>query len=128
MAAPASANPSVPVLSIDIEQAKGIADLAKTTLPSAANSVRGDSLATNDPQALARFRKALESMDDEAARDLVALIWIGRGDFTVADWDKARAGAKDIGKAKLAGYIEGIPLVSDYLLQGLHQVGAIPKT
>ena len=128
MAAPASATPSAPVLSVDIETAKTIADLAKTTRPSAANSVPGDSLATHDPQALARFRQALEGMDDAAANDLVALIWVGRGDFTVADWDKARAGAKDIGKAKLAGYIEGIPLVSDYLVQGLHQVGAMPKT
>lgn len=128
MAAPASATPSVPVLSIDIEQAKGIAELAKTTRPSAANSVRGDSLATQDPEALARFRQALASMDEKAATDLVALIWIGRGDFTVADWDKAQTGAKDIAKARLVGYIEGIPLVSDYLLQGLHQVGAIPKT
>ena len=128
MAAPASATPSLSVLSIDIEQAKTIADLAKTTRPSDANPLRGDSLATQDPQALARFRKALDGMDEKAATDLVALIWIGRGDFTVADWDKARAGAKDIAKARLAGYIEGIPLISDYLIQGLHQVGAMPKT
>ncbi len=123
-----SESSSVPHLTVDIEKAKAIAELAKSTQPSTANSVPGDSVANHDPKALARFRQALEGMDDKAADDLVALIWIGRGDFKVADWDKAKAAAKDIGSAKLAGYIEGIPLVSDYLLQGLYQVGAPPKT
>ncbi len=128
MAASASAGPSMPVLSIPSDQAKAVAELAKLARPSTAGSLQGDSLAAHAPEALARFRKALDGLDDKAATDLVALIWIGRGDFTLSEWDKARTAAKDIAKVRLAGYIEGIPLVSDYLLQGLYQVGAMPKT
>ena len=128
MAAPASSAPSLPHLSIPVEQAKTIAELAKLTWPSTVDPVNGERLTRQDPEALARFRQALVGMDDRAGIDLIALIWIGRGDFILADWDKAQTAAKDIAKARLAGYIEGIPLVSDYLIQGLPQVGAMPKT
>jgi len=66
---------------------------------------------------------AIESLNDDAQLDLVALIWIGRGDFELSDWDEARAGAKDIGRARMPRYVCGMPLVSDYLDEGLAQLG-----
>lgn len=114
-------------LAIDIERAKTIARLARDARPDIGETVHGDRLASRDPQALTRFRQALDEMKGDAARNLVALIWIGRGDFAIADWDKALVAASDITKEGLADYIEGIPLVGDYLLQGLNQVLAVPK-
>lgn len=111
-------------LSLDCERAKAIAALAQSTHQNPAGSVQGDSLANRDPQALARFRLAITGLDEASACELVALIWVGRGDFARADWDKALVAARDISKDDLVAYIEGIPLVADYLLQGLNEVAA----
>ncbi|HWA62734.1 MAG TPA: DUF3775 domain-containing protein [Caulobacteraceae bacterium] len=66
---------------------------------------------------------AVSALNDDALLDLIALIWIGRGDFTAAEWDDARAAARDIGRERAPRYVAGIPLVSDYLDDGLAQFG-----
>ena len=35
-------------------------------------------------------------LDDETSRDLVAIVWVGRGDYTVEEWDDAVAQAERI--------------------------------
>ena len=66
---------------------------------------------------------AIERLNDDAQLDLVAMIWIGRGDFTLAEWNEARAAARDIGRERMPRYVRGIPLVSDYLDEALSQLG-----
>jgi hypothetical protein len=66
---------------------------------------------------------ALRSLNDDAQLDLIALIWIGRGDFTLAEWQTARRSAADIGRQRLPRYVLGIPMVSDYLDEALSQFG-----
>lgn len=66
---------------------------------------------------------AIERLNDDAQLDLIALIWVGRGDFTLADWAEARAAARDIGRERIGRYVLGIPLVSDYLDEALSQLG-----
>jgi hypothetical protein len=62
-------------------------------------------------------------LNDDALLDLIALIWIGRGDFSLAEWNEARAAARDIGRERAPRYVRGIPLVSDYLDEALAQIG-----
>ncbi len=62
---------------------------------------------------------AIHDLNDDEQRDLIALIWLGRGDFALSEWASARAAAGDIGRANMARYVSGIPLVSDYLEDGL---------
>jgi hypothetical protein len=66
---------------------------------------------------------AIDSLNDDAQLDLVALIWIGRGDFLLSEWNEARAAAKDIGRERMPRYVCGMPLVSDFLDEGLSQLG-----
>ena len=66
---------------------------------------------------------AVDALTDDEQLDLIALIWVGRGDFTFADWDEARAGAADIGRARAPRYVAGIPMVSDYLEEAMSQLG-----
>jgi len=66
---------------------------------------------------------AIESLNDDAQLDLIAMIWIGRGDFSLAEWDEARQAARDIGRQRMSRYVRGIPLVSDYLDEALSQMG-----
>jgi hypothetical protein len=62
---------------------------------------------------------AISDLNDDEQADLVALILIGRGDFTLAQWREAREAANDVGRAHIPDMIVGIPLVSDYLEEGL---------
>jgi hypothetical protein len=62
---------------------------------------------------------AIRDLNDDEQQDLIALIWLGRGDFEQLEWNEARLAATDIGRQRLPRYVMGIPLVSDYLEEGL---------
>lgn len=71
----------------------------------------------------AELVEAVNALNDDEQLDLIALVWIGRGDFELAEWDEARASARDIGRERLPRYLLQIPLLSDYLADGLAQFG-----
>ena len=64
---------------------------------------------------------AIDDLNDDEQRDLIALIMLGRGDFTMSEWTEARRAAADIGRERTPRYFAEIPLVSDYLEDGLSQ-------
>jgi len=88
--------------------------------PSDDNSVDALEFGAAD-DTLHELGSAISDLNDDEQLDLIALIWIGRGDFTLSEWSKARAAASDIGRARIPRYVAGIPLVSDYLEDGLSQ-------
>jgi len=57
------------------------------------------------------------SHDDQC--QIVALAWVGRGDFTAEDWDEALRAATDGHNDRTAEYLLGMPLLPDYLDEGL---------
>ena len=69
---------------------------------------------------LTEFIKALS--EDEQI-DLVTLTWLGRGDYTSEDWATVRQEAASEHNATTARYLLGIPLLSDYLEEGLSLFG-----
>ena len=79
--------------------------------------------AVEDEAAEAELARAIGRLTDDALRDLIALIWIGRGDFAVGEWNEARRAAAAVGRERAPAYIAGIPLVSDYLESGLSAFG-----
>lgn len=66
---------------------------------------------------------ALEGLNQDELLDLVALMWIGRGDFTPANWDDARAEADAMRHKHIPSYLMETPLLSDYLEEGLSAMG-----
>jgi hypothetical protein len=66
---------------------------------------------------------AVAELNDDERLDLIALIWIGRGDFAIDEWSEAREAARAITRERAPRYVTGIPLVSDYLEDGLSQAG-----
>jgi hypothetical protein len=76
----------------------------------------------DDPvgQELRGFIGAL-TLDEQV--DLVTLTWLGRGDGGVEDWDQLRAEALRAHNNRTASYLLGIPLLADYLEEGLSQLG-----
>ena len=55
--------------------------------------------------------------DDQC--QIVALAWVGRGDFGKDEWDEALKIAHDEHNNRTAEYLLGMPLLSDYLEDGL---------
>lgn len=65
------------------------------------------------------LESAIRDLNDDEQQDLVALVMLGRGDFTLAEWSDARKAALDISRARTPDFIAGMPLVSDYLEEGM---------
>jgi hypothetical protein len=76
----------------------------------------------DDPTAeeLAGFIGALN--DDEQAA-LVALAWVGRGTFEAEEFDEAIETARSERANATSKYLLGMPLLADYLEEGLEKLG-----
>jgi len=61
----------------------------------------------------------IEQLPDEEQTELVALAWLGRGDYEVDDWDEAVSAAEERANSRTARYLLGMPLLADYLEEGL---------
>lgn len=61
----------------------------------------------------------IDAMDEDEQCELVALCWVGRGDFSAEEWAEAVDEARSRRQGSTAEYLIGTPLVSDYLEEGL---------
>lgn len=72
----------------------------------------------------AELRAAIASLDVDARHALVALAWLGRGDYDADEWEEAlqaaRAAAAD---APPVRYLMGLPLLGDLLEEGADMLG-----
>jgi len=66
---------------------------------------------------------AIESLNDDELEELVALTWLGRGDFTKSEWKQALAAARQRHNKREADYLAGTPLLADYLEEAVDQLG-----
>lgn len=69
-------------------------------------------------------KRIIDDLNEDAQIELVALAWLGRGDYTgVQDWAEAVREARERHNDSTAEYLLGMPLCSEYLEQGLEQLG-----
>jgi len=66
---------------------------------------------------------ALENLNDDEIVEVLALVWLGRDDYTVDDWPDILEQARDAHDEKAVAYLVGTPLLGDYLEEGLSQLG-----
>lgn len=66
---------------------------------------------------------ALGGLNEDEKIDILALTWIGRGDYTMEEWDAAREEARGRLDKNFAHYLIETPLFSDYLEEGLALAG-----
>jgi hypothetical protein len=68
---------------------------------------------------------ALTRLDNDEMVELVALVWIGRGDYTAddEDWNAAVASAREALDPSIVRTLMQIPLLGDHLENGLEQRG-----
>lgn len=71
---------------------------------------------------------ALESLNEDQLIDLVALMWLGRGDYEAEEWKSVRAEAAGARTRHTPSYLMGTPLLGDYLEEGLAKLGYAPDS
>ncbi len=71
----------------------------------------------------AELEQFIADLDEDEAAALVALMWIGRGDFEPRDWEDAVVQARERSRTPAAHYLLGEPLLPDYLEDALAAFG-----
>ncbi|MGE0417631.1 MAG: DUF3775 domain-containing protein [Acetobacteraceae bacterium] len=76
----------------------------------------------------AELRELIDDLNEDEAIDLIALAWVGRGDFTRNEWEDARALARERDEASTSSYLMGMPTLADYLNEGVSALGYDPES
>jgi hypothetical protein len=61
----------------------------------------------------------IADLEPDQQIELVALMWLGRGDYDIEGWEQAKKDAAAAYNARTASYLIGTPLLADYLEEGL---------
>ncbi len=78
---------------------------------------------TADDPTYKELTSFIRSLNEEEQIWLVALAWIGRGTYDAKEWDDALRQARDQHNKRTAEYLVGLPLLGDYLEEGLAAFG-----
>ena len=65
----------------------------------------------------------IRSMDEDEQINLVALAWVGRGTYDIGEWREALSEARSQRNKRTAEYLLGLPMLGDYLEEGLAAFG-----
>jgi hypothetical protein len=76
-----------------------------------------------DDPVVEELTSLINSLSEDEQIDLVALAWLGRDDFSASDWPAVREEAARARNQRTAEYLLGMPLVGDYLEEGLSMLG-----
>jgi hypothetical protein len=84
----------------------------------------GTSTLQDSPDNLTREEIAtvVEDLEPDQQAELVALMWIGRGDMEPEEWDDAVALALELQEGPTSEYLLKHPHVADYLVEGLDRL------
>lgn len=72
---------------------------------------------------LEEFRYLVDDLEPDQQQQVVALLWLGRGDYELEEWDDALSYAADAWNTATADYLISHPLLADYLTEGLDLLG-----
>jgi Protein of unknown function (DUF3775) len=78
---------------------------------------------SKDDPVYEELKTFIDSLNVDEQCNLVALTWIGRGDFTAPEWPEALALAREQHTARTAEYLLGTPTLADFLEEGLAAFG-----
>lgn len=76
-----------------------------------------------DDSTVEELTSFIDNLNVDQQIDLVALSWLGRGDYTARDWQTVRQEAADAHNEHTSTYLLGTPLLGDYLEEGLSLLG-----
>ena len=76
-----------------------------------------------DDPVVEELTSLINSLSEDEQVDLVALAWLGRDDYSASDWPAVREEAASAHNQRTAEYLLGMPLVGDFLEEGLSMLG-----
>lgn len=91
------------------------------------NNHHHDGLAEEESEDLTEreLRALISDLNVDEAAELIALMWVGRGDYDVAEWSNAVVEARERGRGRRAArYLMGMPMLGGWLEAGLEAIGA----
>jgi len=74
---------------------------------------------TPDDPVYQELKSFIDGLDVDEQCELVALMWIGRGDYDGSEWAQAFKVAQDEHNERTAAYLLGTPLLADLLSEGM---------
>jgi hypothetical protein len=75
-----------------------------------------------DNPALNALKERIDALADEARYELMAVMWVGRGDYSAGQWDDAITQARAGSDAGDVDYISEKGPLHDYLAKGLYNL------
>ncbi len=69
------------------------------------------------------FKSTVEDLEPDQQQALVALMWLGRGEFGAEEWEEALEEARISWTSTTAEYLIAHPQLADHLLEGLDLLG-----
>jgi len=75
-----------------------------------------------DPS-FSELETGIDDLEPDQQVSLVALMWMGRGDFDGSQWAEAYELAKERWNKRTVDYLTSTPLLADYLEEALNQLG-----
>jgi hypothetical protein len=76
-----------------------------------------------DDPTVEEIRAFLEGLNEDESAEILALVWLGRGDYVVGEWETIVSTALEDVDSRRPEALLGIPLLGDYLEEGLSQLG-----
>ena len=76
-----------------------------------------------DDQTYNEIKEMIDALNVAEQSALVAISWVGRGDFTGEEWEDSYQLARERHTEQTAEYLLGMPLLSEYLQNGLSEMG-----
>jgi hypothetical protein len=80
-------------------------------------------LDTPDNPTEQELRDAIDGLGLPERQELLALMWLGRGDYDADSWPEALREAVETTIANVIDYLVGTPLLGDYLEEGASVLG-----
>jgi hypothetical protein len=80
-------------------------------------------LDTPDNPTAEELRDAIDGLNIDEREELLALTWLGRGDYEAGSWREALRQARETLTQTETGYLLGTPLLGDYLEEGAAALG-----
>jgi hypothetical protein len=77
----------------------------------------------SDDPVVEELTSFINSLSEDEQIDLVALAWLGRDDYSPSDWEEVREEASRAHNNRTASYLLGMPLLGDFLEEGLSMLG-----
>ena len=78
---------------------------------------------TPDNPTEVELRDAIDGLTLPEREELLALLWLGRGDYDAESWPQALRQARETASATETSYLVGTPMLADCLTEGIAALG-----